>query len=352
MRVLGIETSCDDTAAAVVEDGRRVLSNVVASQLELHGPFGGVVPELASRQHLETIEPVVEAAMEQAGTAWRELDGIAVTHGPGLVGSLLVGVATAKALAFAHGLPLLGVNHLEAHVRSAFLDHPDLGYPLLSLVVSGGHTCLYRLPEEGAYEVLSSTRDDAAGEAFDKVAKYLGFGYPGGPVVDRLAVTGDDAAFEFSRPKMSDGSLDFSFSGLKTAALLTIRKNGITPLDGTVTDLPSGRELEEAAPPVIRDLFASFQKAVVGLLIHRTVKAVERTGVTTVTVTGGVACNSRLRADLAAAGKKHGFMAAWPRPAYCSDNGAMVAATGCLLLELGRISDLDLDAVPGLALGD
>jgi N6-L-threonylcarbamoyladenine synthase len=352
MKVLGIETSCDDTAAGVVEDGHRVLSSVVASQLEIHGPFGGVVPELASRSHLEGIVPVVEAAVREAGVDWPDLDGIAVTHGPGLVGSLLVGVATAKALSFAHGLPLLGVNHLEAHARSVFLDHPDLTFPMLSMVVSGGHTSIYLVPEEGSYEVLSQTRDDAAGEAFDKVAKYLGFGYPGGPVVDRLAASGDDGAFPFSRPKMSDGSLDFSFSGLKTAALLTMRKHGIEPLDGTVTDLPTGKDLEEAAPPMVRDLFASFQKAVVEFLVHRTVKAVERTGVTTVTVTGGVACNSRLRADLLAAGEKNGFAVAWPRPAYCSDNGAMVAAAGCLLLRQGRLSGLDLDAVPSLPLGD
>jgi N6-L-threonylcarbamoyladenine synthase len=352
MKVLGIETSCDDTAAGVVEDGHRVLSSVVASQLEIHGPFGGVVPELASRSHLEGIVPVVETAVREAGVDWPELDGIAVTHGPGLVGSLLVGVATAKALSFAHGLPLLGVNHLEAHVRSVFLDHPDLTFPMLSMVVSGGHTSIYLASEEGEYEVLSQTRDDAAGEAFDKVAKYLGFGYPGGPVVDRLAASGDDGTFPFSRPKMSDGSLDFSFSGLKTAALLTMRKHGIQPMDSTVTDLPTGKELEDAAPPLVRDLFASFQKAVVEFLVHRTVKAVERTGVTTVTVTGGVACNSRLRADLLAAGEKNGFGVVWPRPAYCSDNGAMVAAAGCLLLRQGRISGLDLDAVPSLALGE
>ncbi len=352
MKVLGIETSCDDTAAGVVEDGTRVLSSVVASQLELHGPFGGVVPELASRGHMDKIGPVVEAALERAGLSWDGLDGIAVTHGPGLVGSLLVGVSTAKALAFAHRLPLLGVNHLEAHVRSVFLDHPDLAYPMLSLVVSGGHTSLYLLPEEGVYQLLSATRDDAAGEAFDKVAKYLGFGYPGGPVVDRLARSGDDAAFPFSRPKMSDGSLDFSFSGLKTAALLTMRSQGIQPLAGRVTDLPSGEGLEESAPQVVRDLFASFQRAVVEFLVQRTVKAMEQTGVGTVTVTGGVACNSRLRADLAAAGAAGGFTAAWPRPAWCADNGAMVAAAGCLLLRQGRLSGLDLDAVPGLTLGE
>ncbi|MFQ5670582.1 MAG: tRNA (adenosine(37)-N6)-threonylcarbamoyltransferase complex transferase subunit TsaD [Acidobacteriota bacterium] len=352
MKILGIETSCDDTAAGVVEDPHGVLSSVAASQVKIHAPYGGVVPELASRSHLEDIGPVVQAALEGASTGFAGLDGIAVTHGPGLVGSLLVGVCTAKALAYAHGLPLLGVNHLEAHLRAVFLDHPDLAYPLLGLVVSGGHTSLYRLPREGRYELLAATRDDAAGEAFDKVAKYLGFGYPGGPVVDRLAAKGDDGAFPFSRPKMSDGSLDFSFSGLKTAALLTMRKEGIEPLSGTVRDLSSGRELEAAAPPLVRDLFASFQRAVVSLLVHRIIKAVEQTGVATVAISGGVACNSRLRAELAAAGAAHGFQTAWPRPALCSDNGAMVAAAGCLLLKNKRVSDLDLEAVPDLTLGE
>jgi N6-L-threonylcarbamoyladenine synthase len=355
VKVLGLETSCDDTAAGVVADGHRVLSAVVASQLEIHGPYGGVVPELASRSHMDAVLPVTAAAVEKAGLDWGDLDAIAVTHGPGLVGSLLVGVATAKALAFAHGLPLVGVNHLEAHIRSVFLDHPDLAFPMLSLVVSGGHTTLYLLPEEGRYRVLSQTRDDAAGEAFDKVAKYLGFGYPGGPVVDRLAARGDDRAFTFARPRMSDGSLDFSFSGLKTAALYTMRREGIEPLDGRVTDLAGGQardDLETAAPAVVCDLLASFQRAVVELLVHRVRRAVADSGVATVTVTGGVACNSRLRADLLAAGKRDGFAVAWPRPAYCSDNGAMVAAAGCLLLGQGRTSRLDLDAVPGLSLGD
>ena len=328
MIVLGLETSCDDTAAGVVADGTRVLSSVVASQLEIHGPYGGVVPELASRSHLEAVGPVVAAALEQAQLGWSDLDGIAVTHGPGLVGSLLVGVSTAKALSFAHGVPLLGVNHLEGHIRSVFLDHPDLTFPMLSLVVSGGHTSVYLLPEEGRYELMASTRDDAAGEAFDKVAKYLGFGYPGGPVVDRLAASGDDKAFPFSRPKMSDGSLDFSFSGLKTATLLAMRRAGIQPLDGRVTDLPTDEQLAGAVPQVVRDLFASFQGAVVTFLIHRLRRLVSDTGVSAVTMAGGVACNSRLRADLEAAGKKDGFSVAWPRPAYCSDNGAMVAAAG------------------------
>jgi tRNA N6-adenosine threonylcarbamoyltransferase len=352
MRVLGIETSCDDTAAGVVEDGRRVLSNVVASQLDIHGPFGGVVPELASRSHLEAIQPVIEAALAKAGADWTGIDGIAVTHGPGLIGSLLVGVSVAKALSYAYGIPLLGVNHLEAHIRSVFLEHPDLEFPMLSLVVSGGHTSLYLLPDEARVELLSATRDDAAGEAFDKVAKYLGFGYPGGPVVDRLAATGDDEAFEFTRPKMSDRSLDFSFSGLKTAALLAMRERGLTPQQGRITDLPSGKALEAGAPQEVRDLFASFQRAVVSFLVARTVGAVERTGVSTVTLTGGVACNSRLRADLAAAGREHGFGVFAPRPAYCSDNGAMVAATGCFMLRAGRIADLDLDAAPNLTIGE
>jgi len=351
MRILGIETSCDDTAAGVVADDTRVLSSVVASQLDIHGRFGGVVPELASRGHLEAIEPVIETALEQAGVGWSDLVGIAVTHGPGLVGSLLVGVSVAKGLAWGHDLPLLGVNHLEAHIRSAFLDFPDLEYPMLSLVVSGGHTSLYRVPEEGRYELLAATRDDAAGEAFDKVAKYLGFGYPGGPVVDRLAATGNDRAFEFTLPRMNDRSQDFSFSGLKTAALLAIKERGLPVSDGRITDLASGPAREAAAPALVRDLFASFQRAVTTLLVLRTVRAAETTGVGTVTVTGGVACNSRLRADLKAAGEKHGFEVFAPRPAWCSDNGAMVAAAGCLMLRQGRVAGLDLDACPDLPIG-
>ena len=352
MNVLGLETSCDDTAAGVVADGTRGLSSVVASQLEIHGPYGGVVPELASRSHMEAVAPVLAAALKEAQMGWGDLDGIAVTHGPGLVGSLLVGVSTAKALSYAHDVPLLGVNHLEAHIRSVFLDHPGLAFPMLSLVVSGGHTSVYLLPEEGRYELLAATRDDAAGEAFDKVAKYLGFGYPGGPVVDRLAASGDDRAFAFSRPKMSDGSLDFSFSGLKTATLLAMRRAGIQPLDGRVTDLPADRRTAGDVPQVVCDLFASFQRAVVSFLLHRVRRFVADTGVGTVTMAGGVACNSRLRADLEAAGQEDGFSVAWPRPAYCSDNGAMVAAAGCLMLRRGRIAGLDLDAVPGLTLKD
>jgi N6-L-threonylcarbamoyladenine synthase len=351
LRVLGIETSCDDTAAGVVEDGRRVLSSVLATQIDLHGPFGGVVPELASRRHLETIGPVVDAALEQAGVKIEDLDGIAVTRGPGLIGSLLVGVSTAKALAYVHRLPLAGVNHLEAHIQAVFLDHPDLQYPLLSLIVSGGHTSLCLLPAEGVYQPLASTRDDAAGEAFDKVAKLLGFGYPGGPIVDRLAASGNDSAFPFTLPRMSDHSLDFSFSGLKTAALLAMRKANLEPRLGPSRDLPAGADRAEDASPLVRDLCASFQKAVVAFLVARTAAAVERTGVRQVTVTGGVACNSRLRADLARAGAERGFQVAWPRPAWCSDNGAMVAAAGCLLLRRGETAGLDLDATADLPLG-
>jgi N6-L-threonylcarbamoyladenine synthase len=352
MNVLGLETSCDDTAAGVVTGGHQVLANIVASQIEIHGPFGGVVPELASRGHMDAVGPVIAAALKAARLGWGDLDGIAVTHGPGLVGSLLVGVSTAKAMSYAHHVPLLGVNHLEAHIRSVFLDHSDLAFPMLSLVVSGGHTSIYLARQEGRYELQAETRDDAAGEAFDKVAKYLGFGYPGGPVVDRLAASGDDGAFKFSRPKMSDGSLDFSFSGLKTAALLVMRREGIQPLQGKVSDLPPGEAAAADVPQVIRDLFASFQRAVVEFLVHRVRRVVAQTGVGTVTMVGGVACNSRLRADLAAAGSQDGFQVAWPRPSYCSDNGAMVAAAGCLLLRQGRVAGLDLDAVPGLTLAD
>ena len=239
-RVLGIETSCDETAAAVVEDGRRILSNVVASQAELHAPYGGVVPELASRHHIETIVPVVERAMADAGTRFEDLDAIAVTHGPGLVGSLLVGLQAAKAIALVHGKPLVPVHHLAGHVAAAFLAHGEIPLPAIALVVSGGHTSLFEVPEEGVHRRIGRTRDDAAGEAFDKVAKLLGLGYPGGPVIDRLARGANDRAVEFKVARIKDGSSDFSFSGIKTAVLLHVKREGIEPVRDS-QDVPAAR---------------------------------------------------------------------------------------------------------------
>src|SRR5688572_16564026 len=255
MLILGIESSCDETAAAVVRDGREILSSVISSQIEMHKPFGGVVPELASREHLEKIEPIILKALDHASVSYTDIDAVAVTQGPGLVGALLVGVCYAKALAFGLQIPLIGVNHIEGHVFSVVFENPEIEYPALALIVSGGHTNLFFVPEPGQYKVVSRTRDDAAGEAFDKVAKMLGLEYPGGPIIERLAVEGDPTKVRFTRAKISDGRPDFSFSGLKTAVARHLRENNIEPVQNG------------AAPSQeIKDLAASFQSAVVGAL--------------------------------------------------------------------------------------
>ena len=338
-RVLGIETSCDETAAAVVEDGRRILSNVVASQAELHAPYGGVVPELASRHHIETIVPVVERAMADAGTRFEDLAAIAVTQGPGLVGSLLVGLQAAKAIALVHGKPLVPVHHVAGHVAAAFLAHGEIPLPAIALVVSGGHTSLFEVPEEGVHRRIGRTRDDAAGEAFDKVAKLLGLGYPGGPVIDRLARGANDRAVEFKVARIKDGTSDFSFSGIKTAVLLHVKREGIAP----VAD-------PRDAPQRVRDLVASFQRAVVQALVENTLRFVAREGIRTVLVAGGVANNRRLRRGFAEAARDHNLTVAFPSPPYTTDNAAMIAAAGFLHLEHGRIAGLELNADPNLKL--
>ena len=339
-RILGIETSCDETAAAVVDDRTDVLSNVVASQVELHRKYGGVVPEIASRRHVEAVSPVIHEALDRAGTTLDEVGAVAVTAGPGLVGSLLVGVCAAKALAWQRGLPLLAVNHLEGHVRSVFIEHPEITFPAIALVVSGGHTALYLCPEEGVYRMLARTRDDAAGEAFDKVAKLLGLGYPGGPVIDRLSRNADETAVPFRKAVMKDRSLDFSFSGLKTAVRRKVLAEGLAHPSAT------GGEVSEQ----VRNLVASFQKAVVDALIGRTLEACKLEGVRTVLVSGGVACNSRLRRAFEEAGEEHGLEVYVPSPKYTTDNAAMIAAAGFLHLERGRRAELDLNADPGLKL--
>jgi len=339
-RILAIESSCDETAAAVVEDRTRVLSSVVASQIEVHRRYGGVVPELASRQHVVAVGPVISEALATAGVDLDGIDAVAVTRGPGLVGSLLVGISAAKAIAWQRGLPLIGVNHLEGHVRSVFIEHPDIAFPALCLVVSGGHTHLYLCPEEGVYRTLSRTRDDAAGEAFDKVAKLLGLGYPGGPVIDRLAEGADETAVRFPLATMKDGSLDFSFSGLKTAVRRWAGERGLdhpASVGGEVT-------------PEVRDLVASFQFAVVEALLDRTVRTVERENVRTVLLAGGVACNRRLRRAFAEAAERHGFRVHVPHPRYTTDNAAMIAAAAFLHRDRGRFDDLSLNADPNLAL--
>lgn len=319
MLILGIETSCDETAAAVVEDGWRICSDVVASQIALHSPYGGVVPELASRKHVETILPVIAQALDEARITARELDAIAVTQGPGLVGALLVGLSAAKALAFALDRPLLAVNHLEGHMHAAFLGSEPLEVSFVCLVVSGGHTALYRVDPDGRSNSLGSTRDDAAGEAFDKVAKLLDLGYPGGVVIDRLAAQGNPQAFPFPKAYLEQGSLEFSFSGIKTAVANFLRRYG------------APAKQDEAGRYRLEDLAASFQEAVVEVLVNKTLKAAELCGVKEVAVVGGVAANSRLRQRLHEEAAYHRFNLHLPPLRFCTDNGVMIAAAAFTL---------------------
>lgn len=333
MLVLGIETSCDETAAAIVRDGREIVSSVIASQVKTHERFGGVVPELASREHLDKIVPIVEEAFERAGISTKDIDGIAVTVGPGLVGSLLVGVSYAKAMAFALRKPLVGVNHIEGHIYSVAFENPPVEYPALALVVSGGHTNLFFIPEPGKYKVIARTRDDAAGEAFDKVAKMLGLGYPGGPIIERLAREGNPKAVKFSLPRMGDGSPDFSFSGLKTAVTKYVRESGLEPV--TNGDEPSQG---------IKDLAASFQSVVVRSLVGTTERVAEEYGPRTLIVAGGVACNGALRAAASQAAEQLGIPAYFPSLHLSTDNAAMIAAAGTVKLNAGERAGLDLNA--------
>ena len=333
--VLGIETSCDETAAAVLDGGRKVLSNVVASQDAIHGPYGGVVPELASRQHTQAIVPVVRQALETAGIGLRDVDGIAVTRGPGLVGSLLVGCSTAKAMAYALGKPIVGVNHLEGHLLAANLDRaPEdpVPFPFLGLIVSGGHSGLYLARGPGDYACLGRTRDDAVGEAFDKVAKLLGLGYPGGPLIDRLARTGNPAAIRFPRARLKRGRFDLSFSGFKTAVWQHVRDT-------------------QPGPDAIPDLAASVQEALVDMLCSATAEAIDATGVARVVVSGGVSANGRLRTRMAALGAQTGVDVLFPRPALCTDNAAMIALAGLPRLAAGADDGLALGAEAGLPFG-
>lgn len=327
--ILGIETSCDETAASVVRRGVEVLSDVVASQVNLHAEFGGVVPELACRAHAEAIVPTVKKALSDAGVEAEELDAVAVTRGPGLVGALLVGLSFAKAYCWAKGLALVPVNHLEAHLAAAFVENDGLEAPFVGLVVSGGHTALYHCGERGSYKLLGQTLDDAAGEAFDKVAKLMGLGYPGGVVIDKLAVEGDPERYKFPRPMLNSGDLDFSFSGLKTSVRTHCEKLG-----GKV----EGRELE--------DTCASFQEAAVDTLLKKTFKAVNSVGADRVVVCGGVACNSRLRARFGEFCEKRGIALHIPRPRFCTDNGVMVAGAGYHLYHRGVRADDSLTALP------
>lgn len=341
VRILAIESSCDETAAAVVEDRNRVLSSVIASQDDIHARFGGVVPELAARRHVERIGPVVEEALERAGTALDAIDAIAVTSGPGLIGSLLVGVCAAKAIAWYSGLPLVAVNHIEGHVRSPFLENDGIDFPAVALVVSGGHTALYLCPEPAVYRLLAKTRDDAAGEALDKIAKLLGLGYPGGPAIDRLSEGADERAFEFPRAVMKNRSLDFSFSGQKSEARRQAAGLGIARPEPTGDD-PDDR---------VRDFVASFQRAIVEPLVDNTLQACRGEGVRTILLSGGVACNRRLRRAFREAADDLGFRVYMPSPKYTTDNAAMIGEAAFLHLERGDLAPEDLCADPSLKLG-
>lgn len=333
--ILAIESSCDETAAAVVKNGRQVLSNVISSQIALHTLYGGVVPEIASRKHIEKINQVVEAALEEAHMALEEMTAVAVTYGPGLVGALLVGVAEAKAIAYGAGKPLVGVHHIEGHVSANFIEHPDLEPPFVCLIVSGGHTHLVVVKDYGEFEILGRTRDDAAGEAFDKVARAVGLGYPGGPKVDKTAREGNPKAIRFPRAKVEGAPYDFSFSGLKSAVLNYMNHAKMT-----------GEEI------CVPDLAASFQAAVVDVLVSHTVDAAKKLGYRKVAMAGGVASNSALRAGMRRACKRAGIELYYPSPVLCTDNGAMIGAAGYYEYMKGARSGWDLNAVPNLRLGE
>lgn len=337
MLILGIETSCDETGAAFVRGGTEVLSSALVTQIDLHSKYGGVVPELAARQHTESLDIVLDEAIEKAGIGLDSIDGIAVTYGPGLPGALLVGVSFAKGLAYSLSKPLIPVNHVEAHLESVRLQKGgEVSYPALGMVVSGGHTTLFHIEKPGSYSLIGKTRDDAAGEAFDKAAKLLGLGYPGGPVIDKLYPAGDPKRFRFAKPKFSDGSADFSFSGLKTAVLKIVRE---TPE-------------EERDESFVKDVAASFQEAVVGILVSAVEDAAEKYKTGSVIIAGGVAVNSLLRRRALEMAGRRNIKIFFPDAWLCTDNAAMVAALGCRLFAEGKTAGYELDAKPDLKLGE
>ncbi len=333
--ILAIETSCDETAAAVVRNGRTVLSNVISSQIDLHTMYGGVVPEIASRKHIENIDVVIQEALNEAGITLSELDAIGVTYGPGLVGALLVGVAEAKAIAYAAHLPLVGVHHIEGHVSANYIEHPDLEPPFLCLIVSGGHTHLVVVKEYGVYEIIGKTHDDAAGEAFDKVARSIGFGYPGGPKIDKASKAGNPQAMAFPRAHIDGHPNDFSFSGIKSAVLNYLNQAAM-----------KGEEVNA------NDIAASFQAAVVDVLVEKTMNAARDLHMTTVAMAGGVASNSGLRTAMEEACKRENLTLVYPSLIYCTDNAAMIGAAAYYEYIKGNFSGLDLNAVPGLKIGE
>jgi len=331
--ILGIESSCDETSAAVLVNGTDLRSHVISSQIATHQRYGGVVPEIASREHILHIRPVVQQALDEAKVGFSDLSAIAVTYGPGLVGSLLVGVSGAKAMAYAAGIPLIGINHLEGHIYANFLHHQDLEFPFLALLVSGGHTHLIFFEAHGKYEVLGHTRDDAAGEALDKVARTLGLGYPGGPMIQKVAKDGDAQAFKFPRAMLEKDSLDFSFSGMKSAVLNALNS---ASMRGETLNVP--------------DVAASFQQAVVDVLVRKALRAIDRTGAKTMLLAGGVAANTLLRETLEKELSKRSVRLVCPPPIFCTDNGAMIAVTGYYHYLAGDFSPWTLNAVPGLRL--
>ena len=333
--ILGIETSCDETAASVVKNGREVLSNVIDSQIDIHTLYGGVVPEIASRKHTEKINIVIKEALKQAGVTLDDLDAIAVTYGPGLVGALLVGVSEAKAICYAKNIPLVGVHHIEGHINAVYIEHKELEPPFISMVASGGHSHLVIVRDYGQYEVIGRTLDDAAGEAFDKVARAIGLGYPGGPKVDALSKEGNPEAIAFPRAKVENSVYDFSFSGLKSAVLNYLNKCEM-----------KGETVNQA------DVAASFQASVVDVLVDHTVRAAKDYDIPVVTIGGGVAANSALRAGMKEACEREDLEFYYPSPVYCTDNGVMIAVAGYYEYMNGVRHGLDLNAVANLKLGD
>jgi N6-L-threonylcarbamoyladenine synthase len=335
IHILAIESSCDETAAAVVINGRKVLSNVIASQIDIHTKFGGVVPEVASRKHIEVISVVVQQALEEANVTFEDIDAIGVTYGPGLVGALLVGLQYAKSLAYSLNKPLIAVNHIEGHISANFIEHNDLKPPFVCLVVSGGHTLIVYMNDHGDYEVMGQTRDDAAGEAYDKIARAIGLGYPGGPKIDNLAKEGNADAIKFPRANFHDDSLDFSFSGIKSSVLNYLNKMEMTK-----------QEVNKA------DIAASFQKAVVEVLVDNALKACKIKGTNKIAIAGGVSANSALRKHMISEGKKRGIEVLFPSPILCTDNAAMIGSAAYFELLKGRSAPLMLNAIPNLKLGE